>query len=218
MNIKSKIKKLVRHNNHKDCFIADGVNLNDVKIGHKANFAYGADLAHSSVGSYTSIGRRSTVRNCTVGNFCSISYNVSLGAGSHPMGRITGSAAFYQPRFGLVDKASYSSTSQQTIIGHSVWIGCNAVVMGGINIGNGAVIGAGAVVTHDVKPYEIVAGVPAAHLRWRFSQETIELLEKLKWWEWNDEQLKANRELFSEELSDSICEKLKLLNEESIEE
>lgn len=69
--------------------------------------------------------------------------------------------------------------NQKTIIGHSVWIGCNAVIMEGVKVGNGAVVGAGAIVTKDVKPYEIVVGIPAKHLRYRFDKEIIDNIENL---------------------------------------
>lgn len=70
------------------------------------------------------------------------------------------------------------------VIGHDVWIGYEAVIMAGVHIGNGAIIGARAVVTKDVPPYTIVAGTPARAIRKRFRAEVIEQLQRLKWWEW----------------------------------
>ncbi len=69
-------------------------------------------------------------------------------------------------------------------IGHDVWIGHGAVVMPGVSIGNGAVIGANAVVTKDVGAYEIVAGAPAKRLRLRFPPEISHRIEALAWWDW----------------------------------
>ena len=75
-------------------------------------------------------------------------------------------------------------------------IGAGVMVMGEVTIGNGAVIGAGAIVTKDVPPYAIVAGVPATIIRYRFSEDLIKDLEKLKWWNMPENVLKNNVELF----------------------
>jgi virginiamycin A acetyltransferase len=76
------------------------------------------------------------------------------------------------------------------VIGNDVWIGYEAVVMPGIKIGDGAIVGARAVVTKDVAPYSIVGGVPAKVIRKRFDDETIEKLKSLRWWDWPDEKVK----------------------------
>lgn len=78
------------------------------------------------------------------------------------------------------------------IIGNDVWIGYEAVIMSGVKIGDGAIIGARAVVTKDVPPYTIVGGVPAKIIRKRFDDKTIEKLLKLKWWDWDYNKIKHN--------------------------
>ena len=78
------------------------------------------------------------------------------------------------------------------IIGNDVWIGYEAVVMAGVTIGDGAIIGARAVVTKDVPPYTIVGGVPAREIRRRFSDDVIARLLELKWWDWPAEQIQRN--------------------------
>ena len=80
------------------------------------------------------------------------------------------------------------------IIGNDVWIGYEAVILSGVNIGDGAVIGTRAVVTKDVPPYTIVGGVPAKIIRKRFSEEVISKLLEIKWWDWNEEKIKNNIE------------------------
>ena len=70
-----------------------------------------------------------------------------------------------------------------TVVGNDVWIGYEAVILAGVKIGDGAIIGARAVVTKDVPPYTIVGGVPAKFIRKRFSDEVIDALLRLKWWE-----------------------------------
>lgn len=78
------------------------------------------------------------------------------------------------------------------VIGNDVWIGYEAVVMAGVTIGDGAIIGARAVVTKDVPPYTIVGGVPARKIRRRFSDDVIARLQELKWWDWPAEQIQRN--------------------------
>ena len=75
------------------------------------------------------------------------------------------------------------------VIGNDVWIGYEAVIMAGVTIGDGAVIGTRAVVTKDVPPYTIVGGIPAKPIKKRFSQENINTLLKLKWWDWPIEKI-----------------------------
>lgn len=80
------------------------------------------------------------------------------------------------------------------VIGNDVWIGYEAVILSGVKIGDGAIIGARAVVTKDVPAYTIVGGVPAKPIRKRFDEKTIETLESIKWWDWDEEKIKRNLE------------------------
>lgn len=78
------------------------------------------------------------------------------------------------------------------VIGNDVWIGYEAVILSGVTVGDGAIIGARAVVTKDVPPYAIVGGIPARYIRRRFDEKTVTKLMELKWWEWSDEKIKEN--------------------------
>lgn len=75
------------------------------------------------------------------------------------------------------------------VIGNDVWIGYEAVILAGVTVGDGAVIGARAVVTKDVPPYTIVGGVPAKPIRMRFAGETVDALQKIRWWDWPKERI-----------------------------
>ena len=77
-------------------------------------------------------------------------------------------------------------------IGNDVWLGYEAVILAGVTIGDGAIIGARAVVTRDVPPYTIAAGVPAKPLHKRFDEQTIARLQQLQWWNWPPERIAAN--------------------------
>lgn len=94
------------------------------------------------------------------------------------------------------------------IIGNDVWIGANVVILPGVQIGDGAVIAAGAVVTHDVESYAVVGGVPARIIRYRYEKEQISKFLKIKWWDWEIEKIENNLELFYE-----VDEFLKTFNE-----
>ena len=79
----------------------------------------------------------------------------------------------------------YNTTKGNVIIKNDVWIGMNSIILSGVTIGNGAVIAAGSVVTKDIPDYAVAAGNPARVIKYRFTQETIDLLLNTKWWEQN---------------------------------
>ena len=78
------------------------------------------------------------------------------------------------------------------MVGNDVWIGYQAVVLSGVKIGDGAIIGARAVVTKDVPPYTIVGGVPAGPIRKRFDDDTIRRLQAVRWWDWEPERIRRH--------------------------
>lgn len=88
-----------------------------------------------------------------------------------------------------------------TVIGNDGWIGENVTILPGIHIGDGAIIGANSVVSKNVKPYTVVAGNPIKEIRKRFTDEQIEVLEKIKWWDWNIDKILSNLDII---LSDDI--------------
>jgi virginiamycin A acetyltransferase len=147
------------------------------------------------IGKRTSIGRYTCVMdntqvgdNCSeVGSFCSIARGCVIGTNHHPYHFVTTSSVFSTTVWkvdGVVDLKAKMNEGRRTIIGHDVWIGCNSVVIGGVNIGTGAIVGAGSVVTKDVPPYAIVAGTPARVIGRRFDDALVEDLLASCWWEW----------------------------------
>jgi acetyltransferase-like isoleucine patch superfamily enzyme len=124
-----------------------------------------------------------------VGCFCSISSGVTIFlGGNHRVDWITTYpfSVFWESAKQI---DGHPASKGDVIIGHDVWIGANAVILSGVHIGNGAVIGTAAVVTHNVPPYTIVAGNPARIIRTRFKEEEIRMLQSLEWWNWDDEKL-----------------------------
>jgi len=127
------------------------------------------------------ISKSDTVR---IGRFCSIATGVAILVGGE---HYTDWVSTY-PFMLLFERAKslpwHVPTKGDVVVGHDVWIGMNALLLSGVTIGNGAIIAAGSVVTRDVAPYSIVAGVPARLVRFRFDPATIEALEKIAWWDW----------------------------------
>ena len=139
----------------------------------------------------------------SVGQFCSISWNVSIGGANHDYSRVTQHSFLYNEHDGLrpEQNAAYDRFSAPVIIGHDVWIASGAVITRGVTIGNGAVIAANAVVTRDVPAYAIVAGSPARAIKKRFSDDIIELLQKINWWDWSVEDIKRHYSILSQQPS-----------------
>ena len=106
-------------------------------------------------------------------------------------------------KYGKYTQSPYDKSYQSRVgknppvtIGNDVWIGWHAIIMPGVTIGDGAIVAAGAVVTHNVPAYAIVGGVPAKIIKMRFSGENIKKFLRIKWWDWPDEKIKENLELF----------------------
>jgi len=130
-----------------------------------------------------------------IGKYCSIADNVHLFlGGNHDLNRITTYPfALSQGIDGPQLKIGGPTFSNGDImIGNDVWIGSHVSIMSGIRIGNGAVIAAYSHVVKDVADYEVVGGNPAKHIKFRFSQQTIDFLLKLKWWNWSEQEIIAN--------------------------
>ena len=145
----------------------------------------------SSVGRYTYIARNTLVQNAKIGNFCSISEGCNIGMPSHPTWMLSTSPVFLAGSNYL--HVNFANTEYddcpQTIIENDVWIGAGASIKSGIQVGNGAIIAAGAVVVKDVPPYAIVGGVPAKVIRNRFDPTTAKRLLDLEWWNWSEADL-----------------------------
>jgi virginiamycin A acetyltransferase len=135
----------------------------------------------SYVSGHTEIrGVGSAVR---IGNYCSVARGVKiLSAGQvHDLDAIS-TFPFYLIDSAL-ERADVMAHRRDVVIGNDVWIGVDAIILPGVHVGDGAVIGAGAVVTRDVEPFQIVAGVPARALRKRFSEPVCAAIAASKWWE-----------------------------------
>lgn len=149
-------------------------------------------IFNSKIGKYTYISVNSRISEATIGKFCSIGPNFHCGWGVHPIHGITTSPMFYSN----LGQNGYVFTKEPKIeerkkihIGNDVFIGMNVTIIDGVTIGDGAIIGAGAVVTTDVQDYAVVGGVPAKLIKYRFSNEVIQRLKSIEWWNWPENKL-----------------------------
>lgn len=145
------------------------------------------------IGDESYVNKNSSVENCSIGRYCSISEGVFISTWEHNY-----KAVSTHP---FAESTDWKNRNRKRVmIGNDVWIGLRAIIMEGVHIGDGAVIGAGAVVTKDVAPYEIVGGVPARHIKWRTDPKTIEFLLNYKWWDKNKEELEGMKDIIQSDI------------------
>ena len=148
---------------------------------------------------YSYIGKSSILHNTNIGKFTSISDCCVIGLPGHPTNHLSTSPIFTAPSNALREmwvKEKVYRADINVEIGNDVWIGYGVMIPNNIKVGDGAIVAAGAVVTKDVPPYAIVGGVPAKVIKYRFSEEKINKLLKLKWWNKPYEEIKKNLDLF----------------------
>lgn len=155
-----------------------------------------------SIGRRTYIGRGFKIyqwapeEKVAIGKFCSIADNVKIIAGGeHGHRKRVNNYPISIKLFGNFKYPGYESKGP-ILIGNDVWIGSHVIILSGVKIGDGAVIGAGAVVTKDIAPYAIACGNPAEVVGYRFSDEVIKELVKIRWWDWEDKKIMQNYNYF----------------------
>jgi acetyltransferase-like isoleucine patch superfamily enzyme len=156
------------------------------RISYKSSIQRFVIMRESDIDDYSYIAFSSNLYNTTVGKFCSISSFVNIGLGTHPTKFLSTSPIFVSKNNAAghkwVKENVYNGKPKHVSIGNDVWIGTKVSIMGGVKVGNGAIIGAHSVVTKDVPSYAIVGGVPAKILKYRFHFDIIKKLEALSWW------------------------------------
>lgn len=153
-----------------------------------------------SIGRGTNLVRENkVVGDVEIGKYCAVARGTSLQERDHEIERSSLQGKFYSD----YDLSPLEGSDTGSItVGNDVWFGLDVIVVSGVDIGNGAVVGAGSVVTSDIEPFEIVGGNPADHIGWRFEEETREKMSDIRWWEWNEDRIRKNGEFFASDLTE----------------
>lgn len=190
----------------------DGVK---VSVGARCkNTEFGGDnyigrftrVNNSSIGYMSYVGVKSELFSCKIGKYCSLGSRIKVVNGFHPTNTFVSThPAFYSVNNGNLksfvekqkfDEYRYAEDNYYVVIGNDVWIGNDVIIMAGVTIGNGAIVATGALVTHDVVPYSIVGGVPAKKIGQRFDDKISDELERIKWWDFQQEWIMNHADAF----------------------
>ncbi|MCD5414019.1 MAG: chloramphenicol acetyltransferase [Clostridiales bacterium] len=190
-------------------FIHETVKMTSSKIGRWCEIGAFTMLQNTTLGDYSYTGSNCIFQNTNIGKFSNIAAYVRVGATDHPLERPTLHHFTYRSKmYGLDNKDDEDFFAKRkariATIGHDTWIGHGVLTKPEIEIGNGAVIGQGSVVTKNIPPYAIAVGVPAKVIRFRFAESMIEALERIKWWDWPHEKIKENLYDFRGDISSFI--------------
>lgn len=176
--------------------VGPGTVMTGSTLGRWVEIGDDCRLLDSAMGDYSYCDRLCDIANTTVGRFANIASAVRIGATDHPLDRATLHHFMYRSSRYWDDEQDDAAwfaqrRARRTHIGHDTWIGHGAQVKPEVTVGDGAVVASGAVVTKDVPAYAVVAGVPARVIRLRQPPETAERLQRLAWWDWDHDTLKA---------------------------
>ena len=197
MTVKKFVKRAYHYLSRRKIYIASSADVSlDTTLSPHVKVFSEAKIGGCHIGPYSYVGQRCHFARTTIGPFCSIGPEVLCGLGAHPTHFVSTYPGFYSRAAGgatfFGTQHEYARHDKQGVaIGADVWIGARATIVGGITIGHGAVIAAGAMVTKDVPPYAIVGGVPAKLIRYRFETTVIDQLTESRWWEMPEEALRA---------------------------
>ncbi len=192
-------------------FIHPTAQVRDSRFGAYCEVGARTKVSECSFGDYSYIVNDADIIYATVGKFCSIAAHTRINPGNHPLERVALNHFTYRSSaYGLgEDDADFFQwrRDHHVTLGNDVWIGHGAILLPGVSVGNGAAIGAGAVVSKDVPPFAIVVGVPGRVLRYRFTPEIIAALERIAWWDWPHEQLRDGLRDFRSMTAEDFCAK-----------
>lgn len=174
--------------------------MRDSRIDKTSKVGYRSNIVRVTMEKYSYMGNNNSVMDTKIGKFCSIASYCAIGGGEHPIDWVSTSPSFYSDNSSLnaqFASSSYSS-GENVSIGNDVWIGESCFIRSGVSIGNGVIVGAHSVVTKDIPDYAVVAGNPAKIIKFRFDSEIISELLKIKWWDFDDLELKKYGYLFND--------------------
>ena len=191
------------------CSVGDDTTVERCRLGNNVVINRRCYVNDSVVGRYTYAGINTTVNFSRIGAFCSLARNVDIGGFDHDYRRVTTVPAFRldQMRRGGGKLGDVDMCGGYCEIGSDVWIAAGAQVLHRVKVGDGAVVGGGAVVTRDVPAYAVVAGVPARIIGYRCPGHFIKRLLDIKWWDWPEEVITENMgRLAGSDISEEVLE------------
>ena len=191
---------------HPDCQIVDS------QFGAYCEVGAGSRVQHSSFADYAYCDRLADIANTSVGKFANIAALTRIGPTDHPMANASLHHFLYRSSYywdDAQDDAAFFALRQarRTVIGPDTWLGHGVIVKPDVSIGAGAIVASGAVVTKDVAPYMIVAGVPAQPLRARFAPDVADRMLALAWWDWSHDRLRQSLPDFRSMKAEAFLEK-----------
>lgn len=154
------------------------------------------------IGKCTRINTISHIGECKIGAYCAIGGRLIVRSSDHYPNYLN-IQDWAQRRIIKSDIQVAGKTKGNVEIGNAVWIGDSVIILPGVKIGDGAIIGAGSVVTKSVPAFSVSVGNPARVIKMRFSDEIIEIICRIKWWEWDTKTIQQRRELFELDLKNS---------------
>jgi virginiamycin A acetyltransferase len=185
-----------------------------VQLGMSCRLASNVQIGRNvEIGDYSYANDYTLIGSGKIGKFCSIGYFCEIGMHEHPIDYVSTSPFIYGSKNIFSEECCWDDFASPPIIGNDVWIGSKATILQGVLVSDGAVIAAGSVVTKNVPPYAIVAGVPAKILRYRFNPDKIRALLAMQWWNMPLSKLLQNKSLFRskdwfEQLSSHISDQM----------
>ena len=191
---------------HPDC------DVTDTTFGRYTEIGRGTRIAHSHLGDYSYCDRFADIANAQIAKFANIASYVRIGATDHPMDKASlhhfhyRSADYFDNAGDDADWFAHRRT-RRAVIGHDTWIGHGAQIRPDVTLGDGCVVAGGAIVTKDVAPYMIVAGIPAVPLRARFPSDIAERMLALAWWDWPHDKLRLALDDFRTLKAEAFLEK-----------
>jgi phosphonate metabolism protein (transferase hexapeptide repeat family) len=179
-----------------EVFLHEEAEVLNATFGAYCEVGKGARVLNSSLGDYSYCEQYSDIANTTIGKFSNIAAFTRIGPTDHPYRNASLHHFLYRSSYyweDAEDDAAFfeARATRRTVIGHDTWIGHGAIIKPEVTIGDGAIVASGAVVTKDVPPYTIVAGVPSAPMRPRYPAGIAERMQALAWWDWDHARLRA---------------------------
>ncbi len=205
---------------YRNAFLRDSVCKEGVSIGDDTTVERSTLGSHvvinrrsyindSVIGDYSYTGINTTMNFTRMGKYCSVARNVDIGGFDHDYHKFT-TMPMFRLRQMTGGQMPIPEHNEYCEIGSDVWIAAGAQVLHKVRIGDGAVVGGGAVVVKDVPPYAIVAGVPAKIIKYRFDDSIISELMEIRWWDWPQDILKDHLEwMISTDVNHETINRLK---------